>query len=336
MTWAAFRFGNPWALWLFALLPLLALLKGRAGAAPSVRYSSLSIFKGIGALRKSRAGWPIAGLLLASLGCFVVGLARPQLAEKLSHSNLSGIDIILALDVSGSMAAEDVTIGDAHRRIDAVKAITQSFIESRPSDRIGMVAFAGRPYLVSPLTLDHDWLLKNLERVDLGLVEDGTAIGSAIASCANRLRDRKESKSRIIILLTDGGNNAGKVSPATAAEAARALGIKIYTIGIGANGEAPIHVKDQWGRMVLRMIPADLDEKTLKQIAQIGGGEYFRAESGHSLERVFGQIDKLEKTTVEVTTHERRHDLFEWFIGAGLALLALSVALEQTFLKRLP
>ncbi len=181
----------------------------------------------------------------------------------------SGIDIMLALDVSGSMIAEDLTIGgEQASRIDVVKHVTQKFIEARPNDRIGMLAFAGRPYLVSPLTLDHDWLLQNLERVQAAprFVEDGTAIGSAIASCTNRLIERKDSKSRIVVLLTDGDNNAGKVSPLTAAEAAKALGVKVYTIGAGTTGYAPVsRCRIVFGRKVYRNMKADVDEDTLEE-----------------------------------------------------------------------
>ena len=185
---------------------------------------------------------------------------------------------MLALDVSGSMMAEDMSIGGVTaNRIEAVKKLSEDFIEGRPNDRIGMVAFGTYPYLVSPLTLDHEWLFKNLERVRIGLVEGNTAIGSAIASCSNRLKDRKESKSRIIVLMTDGGNNAGTVTPVTAAEAAHALGIKIYTIGVGSNGTARIPVTDRYGRTFYQQIECDVDIPALKQLAQIGNGEFYRA-----------------------------------------------------------
>ena len=332
-----FQFAYPWVLGLLLLLPLLAYLRGAAGPAAAVKYSSISVFRSIGSIRKSRAGGILLSLLLLALGCFILALARPQTAETLSHSEASGIDIMLALDVSGSMLAEDINIGRDHaNRIEAVKKITGDFIEGRPADRIGIVAFAGRPYLVSPLTLDHDWLLQNLERVRIGLAEDGTAIGSALASCANRLKDRKESKSKIIILLTDGGNNAGKITPPTAAEAAKTLGIKIYTIGVGSNGMAPIPVTDQFGRKVTRMIPADVDIPLLKQLAQIGGGEFFRATDGHALEDIFKQIDKLEKTTVEFSEKKRTNDLFEWFLAVGAALLTTHMLLDQTIWRRIP
>ena len=249
-----FGFAHPWLLLLLLLVPLLAMLAGARGRAPAVVYSSLAPLRGAGRPRRARAGGFLLGLLLAGLSLLIVALARPQLGTTVSRVQASGIDIMLAIDVSRSMLAEDLSIGSERaNRVDAVKQVTQKFIDARPNDRIGILCFAGRPYLVSPLTLDHDWLLQNLERVRIGLVEDGTAIGSAIASAANRLKD-KESKSKIVVLLTDGGNNAGKVTPANAAEAAQALGIKIYTIGAGTRGFAPVPVPDMFGRTVYQNV----------------------------------------------------------------------------------
>ena len=234
-----FAFAHPWLLLLLLAIPLLALLRGGRGAAPAVVFSSLRPLHALGKPRRSRIGGWLTTLLLLALAPLIVALARPQMGKTITKVQASGIDIMLALDVSGSMVAEDFTIGgERASRIDVVKQVTQKFIEARPNDRIGIVCFAGRPYLVSPLTLDHDWLLENLERVKLGLVEDGTAIGSAVASASNRLKDR-DAKSRIVLLLTDGVSNAGKVSPVTAAEAAKALGIKVYTVGAGTRGYAP-------------------------------------------------------------------------------------------------
>ena len=212
---------------------------------------------------------------------------------------------------------------------------TEQFIRERPNDRIGLVAFAGRPYLMSPLTLDHDWLIKNLERLRTGLVEDGTAIGSGIASAANRLKD-KEAKTKLILLLTDGDNNAGKVQPLTAAEAAKALGIRIYTIGAGTEGEAPFPLTNQFGRTVYRNVLVKFDEKTLTDIATMTGGRYFRATDTNSLRTIFGEIDKLEKTKVEVEKTAQYRDIFMWFLIPGLACLALEILLSQTVWRRLP
>ncbi len=336
MTWSAITFAHPWLLLLLLAIPPLALLKGGRGAAPAVVFSSLAPLRGLGRMRKARAGAWLTSLLLLGLGLLIVALARPQQGRVISHVEASGIDIMLALDVSRSMLAEDLTIGrERANRIEAVKHVTKGFIEGRPNDRIGILCFAGRPYLVSPLTLDHDWLLQNLERVRIGLVEDGTAIGSAIASGANRLKER-EAKSKILVLLTDGDNNAGKVTPATAAEAAAALGIKIYTVGAGSRGYAPIPVQDMFGRTVYRNIKVDVDEPTLKHIAEVAHGQFYRATDGKSLEQIFREIDKLEKSRVELSQYKQYRDLFPWFLAAGLVAIAVQAALGETIWRRLP
>ena len=329
-------FSHPWLLLLLLLLPVLALLAGARGQAPAIVFSSLAPLRKSGKPRRARRGNVMLSLLLLGLALQIAALARPQFGKTVSRVQASGIDIMLALDVSRSMLAEDLSIGNERaNRVDAVKKVTQKFIESRPNDRIGILCFAGRPYLVSPLTLDHDWLLQNLERVRIGLVEDGTAIGSAIASACNRLKD-KEAKSKIVVLLTDGDNNAGKVTPATAAEAAKALGIKVYTVGAGTRGYAPVPVQDMFGRTVYQNVKVEVDEKTLKEIATITNAQYYRATDGKSLEDIFGQIDKMEKSTVELDQYKQYRDLFPWFLGPGFALVALEVLLGQTIWRRLP
>jgi len=220
-------------------------------------------------------------------------------------------------------------------RIDVVKRVTQQFIEARPNDRIGIIAFAGRPYLVSPLTLDHDWLIQNLERVQIGLVEDGTAIGSALASAAARLKDR-DAKTKLIVLLTDGANNAGKVQPLTAAEAGKALGIKIYTIGAGSNGPVPVPMKDAFGRTIYQKMVFDFDEKLLDQIAAIGDGKYFRAADTSSMDKTFKEIDRLEKTKVEVDKSVNYHDYFPLALLLAFLFLGAEAFLSQTLWRRLP
>jgi Ca-activated chloride channel family protein len=333
---SGFAFAHPWVLLLLLVLPLLAWLKGKFGGTAGVTFSNTSMLAKIGNRRRSRAGAFLAALTYLALVLFIVALARPQLGRVTTRVQATGVDIMLVLDVSRSMLAEDFTIGNRRaNRIDAVKLVTEQFIRERPNDRIGLVAFAGRPYLVSPLTLDHDWLIRNLERLRIGLVEDGTAIGSAIASAANRLKD-KEAKTKLIVLLTDGDNNAGKVQPLTAAEAAKALGIRIYTIGAGTEGEAPFPLTNQFGRTVYRNVLVKFDEKTLQEIAAMTSGQYFRATDTNSLRTIFGEIDKLEKSKVEVEKTAQYRDLFMWFLIPGLACLALETLLSQTVWRRLP
>ncbi len=332
-----FNFAHPWVLWFLLALPVLAILKGRFGGTPAVTFSSASVLAGLGRRRRSRAGALLALLSHLALAGFIVALARPQLGSTLTRIQASGVDIMLVLDVSRSMLAEDFTIGNRRaNRIDTVKVVTEKFIRSRANDRIGIVAFAGRPYLVSPLTLDHDWLIANLDRLQIGMVEDGTAIGSALASAANRLKD-KEAKTKIIVLLTDGDNNAGRVMPLTAAEAAASLGIRIYAIGAGTDGSVPFPVgQDMLGRPVYRQVEMKFQEDALRQLASVTKGEYFRATDTKSLEKVFSAIDKLEKTKVEVEKFSQYRDLFPWFVGAGLVLLCGELGLSHTLWRRLP
>lgn len=333
-----FGFASPWFLLLLLAIPVLAFLRGREGKSPTVVFSSTGVLKSLGKRVSNRAGRLLASLKFLALGLLILALARPQSGKTFREVDASGIDIMLVLDVSKSMLAEDFFVGNQRaNRISVVKKVTEDFIRERPNDRIGIVAFSGRPYLVSPLTLDHDWLLKNMERVQVGLVEDGTAIGSALASASNRLRGDKNAKSRVIILLTDGDNNAGKISPTTAAEAARALGNKIYTIGAGTEGDAPFpYGQDMFGRTMYRNVRFPIDVPSLEQIAKLGNGRFYRATDTKSLEGIYGQIDALEKTSFELKQYRQYTDLFPWFLGAGALVLALQMVLTQTVWRKLP
>jgi len=336
MTPFGFSFAYPWVLLLLLLVPVLAILKGRIGGKAGVTFSSTAAISKLGRKTRSKAGAFLALLSYLALAGLIIGLARPQLGRSLTRIQASGVDIMLVLDVSRSMLAEDFNIGNQRaNRLEAVKQVTEQFIRQRPNDRIGIIAFAGSPYLVSPLTLDHDWLIKNLDRLRIGMVEDGTAIGAATAAAANRLKD-KEAKTKMIVLLSDGDNNAGRITPLTAAEAAKALGIRIYTIGAGTQGEVPFPMQDPFGRTVYRPVEMKFDEAALEQIASITKGQYFRASDTASLKRTFSEIDKMEKTKVEVEKTSEYRDLFGWFVAAGLLLLTLEIILSQTVWKRLP
>jgi Ca-activated chloride channel homolog len=330
------RFVHPELLWLLVLVPLLALLRSRRGLAGALRYSTTETVKKLAGIRKSRSGRWLAALRLLVVAGLIVGVARPQFGRSTTEVEASGIDIVLAVDVSGSMEALDFQVNDQPvNRLEVVKGVVTRFIQERPNDRIGLVAFAGRPYLVSPLTLDHDWLTRRLENVRIGMVEDGTAIGSAIASSVNRLRDQ-DARSRIVILLTDGMNNAGKVAPLTAAEAAEALGVKVYTIGAGSRGEALVPVIDALGNRRLAMARVDIDTETLTQVAQKTGAHYYRATDTGSLARIYDEINQLETTTRRLQKFSHHRDLFLWLVIPALMILGLELFLKQTWFRRLP
>jgi Ca-activated chloride channel family protein len=336
-------FAHPWLLLLLAIVPLLSWLRGNRGPTAALIYSSTSVLRGLGRRSASRAGKFLHGLLYIALAILIIALARPQLGKSLTQVEASGIDIMIALDVSGSMLTKDFTVGgESATRVDAIREVTRKFIEGRPNDRIGIIAFAGRPYIVSPLTLDHDWLLQNLERVRIGLVEDGTAIGSAMAAAANRLNDQ-HSKSRALVLLTDGENNAGKIPPNTAAEAIKALRIKLYAIGAGINGIAPVPiidrngpVTDAMGNIYYQDQRVEFNEAGLKEVAQISGGQFFRATDTNSLEQIYADIDKMEKSTVSVKKYQQYRDLFPVCLMAGAGVLLAELLLSQTIWKKLP
>ena len=331
------RFADPWALWLLATLPLLAWLRGRVGPAPAVVFPSADLVREAAReVAPSHPGRLRGALRLGALGLLILALARPQQGLGTADVEASGIDIVLAIDVSGSMAALDFqSEGKPGSRLDAVKKVVEDFVAGRPNDRLGLVAFAGRPYLVSPLTLDHDWLVRGLERLRIGLVEDGTAIGSGIASSVNRLHDRR-AKSRVVILLTDGVNNSGKVSPLTAADAARALGVRVYTIGAGTRGEAPMPIVDRFGRQRIVMTPVDVDEETLQKVAETTGAKFFRATDTDSLRRIYEEIDQLEKTTETMKHFEEYRELFPWAILGALSLLCLEALRAASTRRGLP
>ena len=326
------RFAYPELLWLLLLLPLLMLLKGRRGTAPSLLFSTTAVARTLAQGRTIRAGRLGMLLKLLAVGFLIVALARPQEGSTTTEITASGIDIQLAVDVSSSMKAMDFQLeGRSVNRLAVVKDVVASFIEARPNDRIGLVAFAGKPYMVSPLTLDHDWLQRRLESLSIGMIEDGTAIGSAIGTSVNRLRS-KEAKSRIIILLTDGVNTSGRVPPLVAAEAAQAMGIKVYTIGAGTRGLAPYPVI-RFGEQRLIRARVDIDERTLRKVAEKTGARYFRATDTTSLAQIYEEINTMETTTRTIKKFENYRELFPYCLVVVFTVLALSFALQH---RRLP
>jgi Ca-activated chloride channel homolog len=333
-----YAFAHPWFLLLLLLLPLLAWWRGRRGQQTAFLYSSVQLVKPVADMTQWNSGKILRTMRWLILALFIIGLARPQKIESETAVKASGVDIVAALDLSGTMAAEDngfVLNRQQVNRVTIAKHMLEQFISKRPSDRIGLVAFAGRAYIAAPLTLDHDFLLQNLSRLDLGTIEDGTAIGSALSTAVNRLRDLK-SKSKIIILMTDGQNNAGTIPPLTAADAAQALHVKVYTIGVGSRGTATMPARDMFGRMVRRSIQADIDEEVLQSIANKTGGKYYRADSTDTLRKIYDEIDRLEKTEIETKKYVKVDERFAWAVVPGYFLLLLEILLSQTVWRRLP
>jgi len=331
-------FAHPWFLLLLLLLPAAAWWRGRQGKPAAFLYSSVQLVSGVANISQSSAGRILAALRWLALGLFVVGLARPQFAESETAVKASGIDIVVAIDLSGSMRAEDFELkGQPVNRLAIAKDVLKKFVQNRPGDRIGVVAFGTEAFVVSPLTLDHDFLEQNISRLELGSIDGSqTAIGSGLATAVNRLRELK-SKSKLVILMTDGVNNAGKVPPLTAAEAAEALKVKVYTIGVGTQGFARVpQGYDVFGRMVYGREKVDIDEETLRKVASKTGGEYFRADSTDTLRKIYERIDKLEKTEVEVKRYVHINELFHWLVAPGLGLLLLEVLLGHTVWRKLP
>lgn len=332
-----FSFASPWWLLGLLLIPLLAWLRGKAGRESAFVYSSLTLVKGITELSRSRAGSFLLNLRWFALALLFIGMARPQVAGGQAPLKASGIDIAVAVDLSGSMIAEDFELrGERVNRLTMLKDVLGSFIEQRTSDRIGLVAFGSEAFIAAPPTLDHDFLRRVLDRLELGVIDgQQTAIGSGLSAAVNRLRELK-SKSRIVILMTDGQNNAGSIPPLTAAEAAASLGVKVYTIGVGTRGFAPVPARDAFGRKVYVKQAVDIDEDTLRKVADKTGGKYYRADSTETLRRVYAEIDTLEKTEAELKRFAYYEELMSWFVLPGLGLLALEIILGQTVWRKLP
>jgi Ca-activated chloride channel homolog len=330
------RFLQPDWFWAFALLPLVILWRGRRGPVAAVEYSDVSLARDVARRTRSRIGGLVWLLPIIAAALMIVGLARPQRTDSRTEVTANGIDIVLGLDVSGSMQALDFKVNNARvNRIAVVKSVVARFIDERPNDRIGLIAFAAAPYIVSPLTLDHDWLQQNLERINVGIGDDGTAIGSAIAAAVNHLRTTT-AKSKVVILLTDGVNNSGKIPPLAAAEAARALDVRVYTVGVGVRGKAPIPVRDQAGNTHVIMAEIDVDEKTLQAIAAETGGQFYRATDTDSLQKIYEQINRYEKSAQTVEKFEHVEELYRWTLFPSLGLLGLWVLLQHTMYRRLP
>jgi Ca-activated chloride channel family protein len=342
-----FEFQYPWVLSLLALLPVYAFLHGRAGGWAALRFSSAELARTAGSAARSAAGKLLFFLRLLIVAFCLGALAGPRFAQDRTESQASGIDIMLVVDLSWSMIALDMSgPGERVTRYDIVQTVLEDFIQRRPSDRLGLIAFSAVPYLASPLTLNHEWLIQNLKRMHVGLIRElGTAIGDATAAAAKRLKILRDSKSRIIVLLTDGDNNKGELEPLPAAELAAALGIKMYTIGIGK--EAPCTLPafepatgrlrlNEAGQITPTITIQPANYQMLSRMAQLTRGKFYRATSGRELAGIYREIDRLEKTEVKLRRYTIHTPLFQWPLLAAFILLAVELLLANTRSRRIP
>lgn len=323
-------FSQPWFFATFILLPVMIVwyvLKNNSRQGTLVISDAGA--KGLSSAKASLRHLPFVFRLLA-LSCIIVALARPQTRSELQHTDGEGVDIVLCMDVSGSMTAQDFQ----PNRLEAAKKVAQDFVSSRTNDRIGVVIFAGESFTQCPITTDHAVLTSAIENIHNGLLEDGTAIGSGLGTSVDRLRSSK-AKSRIVILLTDGVNNGGLIDPGTAKEIAKTFGIKVYTIGVGTEGYAPQPYNTAMG-VQTQMVKVAIDEKLMQQIATETGGKYFRAKDNKELSTIYAEIDKLEKSKVEVSSIARYTEKFFPFVMAALAFLFLEMLLRFTVFKKFP
>ncbi len=330
----SFEIGSPNYLYLLLLIPLLVwfrYFRRRKNHAPLV-YSDTNLIRQVKFRGKI---WPryISPILkVLALALIILALARPRFARTFEEVRTQGIDIILTLDISGSMQAEDFK---PQNRLYVAKEVIKQFVQERTEDRLGLVVFAAQAFTQCPLTLDHNVLVQFLDHVTFGMVEDGTAIGTAIANSCNRLKD-SQTKSKVIVLLTDGVNNTGKIDPITAADIAASLGIKIYTIGIGKPGNAPFPVDDPFLGRIYKYIPNALDEEVLREVADKTGGIYFRAETGEKLSEVYKEISSLETTEIKTKGYIQYRELFTPFVLVGLGFVLIEAVLGRTRFRKIP
>ncbi len=325
-------FANQWVLFLLAAVPALCVwyYYKQASRESGVQFSTLLPFAEVKKTRKEKFRHLPFVLRMMGLSLLIIALARPQSTRSGENVFSEGIDIVLAIDISGSMLAEDFQ----PNRIEAAKAVAQDFISGRTNDRIGLVIFSGESFTQCPLTVDYPVLKNLIKDVHSGMIEDGTAIGLGLANGVSRLKDSK-AKSKVIILLTDGVNNRGEIDPITAGQIAQSNGIRVYTVGVGSVGEAPYPMQTPLG-IRYQNIPVDLDEKMLSAIAQMTDGKYFRATDNKKLKSIYKEIDQLEKTRVEVRSYRHYRELFYNFAMLAFVLLLIEIGVSHTWLRKLP
>ena len=327
-------FAHPWILLFLGLIPLLTVwyVWRYRKQKPALQFSNISLFKGVRKTVRQRMYPTLFVLRMVAVGAVVVALARPQSMLSRQEMKVEGIDIVLAMDVSGSMLAEDFK----PNRLEAAKRVASNFIEGRKSDRIGLVVFSGEAFTQVPLTIDHHILIKQLSSLKSGMIKDGTALGDGLATAINRIKE-SDAKSKVIILLTDGINNQGAVDPMSAAEIAALYNIRLYTIGVGTQGMAPYPFRDPFGHVRYQNVEVELDEQLLTHMAQsTHDGHYFRATNKKSLQQIFDQIDQMEKSKIDVTQYAQSKDEHQgWLLLAAIAL-ALEILLGLLFFKTTP
>lgn len=328
------KLANPHYLWLFLIfIPVIYwYVRKQRVSEPTVKVSTLMPFVKLGTSWKAYLRHVLFAMRLMALGCLIIILCRPQTFDRWSTSETEGTDIVIALDISTSMLARDFKPD----RFEAAKDVASQFISGRESDNIGMVIFAGESFTLVPMTTDRTVLLNYVQDITMGMIEDGTAIGDGIATAINRIKNGK-AKSKSIILLTDGSNNTGVVAPLTAAEIAKNLGIKIYTIGVGSNGEAlyPAGI-NFYGKMEYQKMPVVIDENTLRSVASMTGGKYYRATSKTVLKEIFHDIDQLEKTELDIKNYSHTEDDYMKWAVLLMILVGLEVLLRYTVLRHIP
>jgi Ca-activated chloride channel family protein len=321
---------------LLLVVPVVVFLYLKWQQRSALRFSDITVLKRLAPSRAHRLRHVLIIFRIVVISLVVIALMRPQKGLEETKIESEGIDIILAIDVSGSMIAEDFTIkGKRKNRLQVVKTVVKAFVKKRPNDRIGLVVFGGHAYMKCPLTLDHGVVLNFLDQLHVGMIEGGTAVGDGIAVALTRLK-KIESESKVIILLTDGVNNSGTIDPTNAAALASALNIKIYAVGAGSKGKVPVPAQDFFGNKVYQWVVIDLDEKSLKQIAQITKGQYFRATDTQSLIKVYDEINQLEKIKVEVTSYMEYKELFQRFVLWALIVLVIETGLRYTRFRIVP
>ncbi len=326
------QFAHPEYLWLFILyIPFITWYILRQHNHPTLHISTISPYKKLPRSYKEYLFYALFVIRLAIIGCIIIILARPQTRDSWRTSSTEGTDIIIALDISSSMLARDFKPD----RLEAAKNVAAKFVAGRTSDNIGVVIFAGESFTAVPMTTDRSLLSNYIKDIKMEMLEDGTAIGDGLATSINRIKDGK-AKSKSIILLTDGSNNTGNVAPVTAAEIAKKYGIKVYTIGVGRNGMAPFPQQNMFGRIEYVNMPVVIDENTLQNIASITGGKYFRATGNNVLSDVFDEIDKLEKTEMDVKHFSHTEDNYMMWAWLALCLFFIEIILKNTILRTIP